>query len=110
MPREDLVAVMEKILMRAFLSDDRSQLLQRPIRARVRCHVDVGQPTRAVLDDNKHVQHPKCRRDRHEEVAGEDRLGMVLQEGGPGLIAARRRWNSVWWVASCMNVTMLIHR
>ena len=78
MPGEDLVSVMDKILTRAFLPDDRSQLLQRLIRARVRCHTDVGQPTRAVLDDNKHVQHPKRRSDHHEEVAGEDRLGMVL--------------------------------
>jgi hypothetical protein len=86
---EDLVSVMDKILMRAFLPDDRSQLLQRPIRAGVRGHIDMGQPTRAVLDGNKHVQHPERRSDRHEEVAGEDRLGMVLQEGGPALIITR---------------------
>jgi len=69
---------MDQVLMRAFVPDDRSQLLQRPIRARVRCHIDVGQPTRAVLDDNKHVQETKRHSDRHEEIAGEDRLGMVL--------------------------------
>ena len=58
-----LVSVMEKLLMRAFLSDDRSQLLQRPIRARIRCHVDVCQPTRHVLvpgycdDRSRQLQH-----------------------------------------------------
>src|SRR6516162_5355492 len=55
----------------------------------MRRHVDVSQPTRVMLDHNKHVQHPECRSDRHEEVTGEDRLGMVLQEGGPALIATR---------------------
>jgi hypothetical protein len=78
---------MDKVLMSAFLPHDRAQLLQRPVRARVRCHIDVGQSTRAVLDDNKHVQHPKRRSDRNEEVTGENRLGMVLQERGPALIA-----------------------
>lgn len=33
----------------ALVPDDRPQLLQRPICARVRCHIDVGQSTRAVL-------------------------------------------------------------
>jgi len=86
--------------MRAFLSDDRSQLLQRPIRARVRCHVDVGQPTRAVLDDNKHVQHPKRRSDGHEQVAGEAQNSsrhrrsarLVPPRATSRRIYARRRW------------------
>ena len=95
MPGEDLVSVMDQILMRASLPDDRSQLLQRPIRGRLRCHIDVGQPTRAGLDDNKHVQHPKRCSDGHEAVAGEDHLGMVVREGGPALIAARLGWWSL---------------
>ena len=77
---EDLVPVMDKILMCAFVPNDRPQLLQRPIRARVRCHTDMGQPTRAVLDNNKHVEHPERRSDRHEEVTCENRLCVVLQE------------------------------
>ena len=81
--------------MPAFVPDDRTQLLQRPVRARVRCHIDVGQSTRAVLDDNKHVQHPERRGDSHEEVARENRPGMVLQEGGPPLISARLAWRSL---------------
>src|SRR5712692_8545043 len=83
---EDLVPVMDKVLMPAFLSDDRPQLLQRPVRARVRCHIDVGQPTRTVLDDNKYIEHSKRRSDSHEEVACENRFCMILQEGRPALI------------------------
>ena len=59
MLRKDLVSVMDKVLMRLFLSEHLSQLLQRPVRGRVRCHVDMSQSARAVLDDNKDVQHPK---------------------------------------------------
>ena len=82
---EDLVSVMDKIPMPGFLPDDRPQLLQRPVCARVCGHVHVSQTARTVLDDNKHVQHPERCSDRHEEVARENRLGMVLQEGGPRL-------------------------
>src|ERR1039457_3829968 len=84
---EDLVSVMDKVPMAAFLPDDRAQLLQRPLLARVRCHIDVSQSTRAMLDDNKHIQHPKRRSNRNEELTGENRLCMELQERGPALIA-----------------------
>jgi hypothetical protein len=86
---EDLVSVMDKILMPAFLGHDRPQLLQRPICARVCGHVHVSQTARAVLDNNEYVQHPERRSDRYEEVTGENRLGVVLQEGGPALITTR---------------------
>src|SRR6266851_1760442 len=95
MPSEDLVSVVDEVLMPAFLPDDRPQLLQRPVCARVCGHINVGQPTRAVLDHNKHVQRPKRRRDRNEEVTGENRRSMVLQEGGPALIATRLAWRSL---------------
>lgn len=75
--------------MLTFLPNDRPQLLQRPVRARVRCHADVGRPTCAVLDDNKHLENAERRRDRHEGVACENRLCVVLQEAGPALIATR---------------------
>ena len=89
MPGEDLVSVMDQISMSALLSDDRPQLLQCPVRARVCGHVYVRQAARAVLNDNKHVQHAKRCRYRDEEVARENRLGVVLQERGPALITTR---------------------
>ena len=64
---EDLVSVMDKVLMPAFVPDGRPQLLQRPVRARARCHIDVGQAPCAVLNDNEYVQHPKRGSDSHEK-------------------------------------------
>src|SRR5207253_2990 len=92
---EDLVSVMDKILVPAFLPNHRTQLLEGPVRARVRRYVYMRQPPCAVLDDDKHVQHPERRSDRNEEVACENRLCMVLQEGGPALIAAWLPWRSL---------------
>ena len=46
---------MDKTLMRAFLPDDRLQLLQRSIRAGVRGHVHVGQTACTVLDDDEYI-------------------------------------------------------
>jgi hypothetical protein len=80
---EYFVSVMDKVLMPAFLPDDRPQLLQRPVCTRVCCHIHVRQTACAVLDDNEYVQHPERRSDRHEEVTCKDRFCVVLQEGGP---------------------------
>jgi hypothetical protein len=57
--------------------DHLSELLQRPGRIRVCRHVHVRQTACAVLDDDEHVQHPKCRRHGDEEVAGEDGRGLI---------------------------------
>jgi len=46
---------MDKVLMPAFVPDDRPQLLQSPVCAWVLGHIDVRQTARPVLDDNKHV-------------------------------------------------------
>jgi len=56
-------------------------LLKRPGSARVGRHVHMRQTARAVLDDDKHVEHTKRRSNGNEEVAGEDAACMTLQEG-----------------------------
>ena len=66
---EDLISVMDQIPMSALLSDDRPQLLQRPVCARVCGHVHVRQSARAMLDNHKHVQHAKRCGYSYEEVA-----------------------------------------
>jgi DNA-binding phage protein len=43
---EDLISVVDKVLMRTVLADDRPQLLQRPVRGRVRRYVDMSQSAR----------------------------------------------------------------
>ena len=45
--------------------------------SRVRTHPPLIYP---VFDDNEHVQHPKRRSDRDEEVTGENSLGMVRMQ------------------------------
>jgi hypothetical protein len=77
---EDRVTIVDQVLV-VGISDDLSQLLQRPARARVCGDVHVRQTACAVLDDDEHVQHPKRRRDGDEEVAGEDGRGLIPQEG-----------------------------
>jgi hypothetical protein len=42
-----------------------------------------------MFNDDKHIEKSERRRDRHEEVAGHDRLRVVAKKGRPALIAAR---------------------
>src|SRR6266542_2501363 len=89
---------MDQVAMPSCVPHDFPQLLQGPVRARVRRHIDMGQAARPALDDNKHIQHPERRSHSDEEVARENRLRMVLQEDGPALVTARLAWRSLWHV------------
>ena len=73
------------------ISDDLSQLLQRPVGGGFVVTLTCAS-RRVRADDDEHVQHPKRRGDSHEEVAGKDRRRMIFQERGPALIAARLAW------------------
>ena len=51
-----------------------------------------------MLDQHHHINQSKRRRDRHEEVTGDDRACVIVQKGRPALIAAwttRRRLGHV---------------
>jgi hypothetical protein len=71
--REDAVPVVNKVLVGTVKSNDLPQLLQGPCRSRVRRHGDPHNSAAAVFDDHEHVEQSECRRDRHEEVTGDDR-------------------------------------
>ena len=86
---EDPISIVDQVAMPSSIPHDFPQLLQSPVGSRIRCHIDMRQATRAVLDDNKHVQHSERRCDRHEEVTRKNCLCVVLQERGPALIATR---------------------
>ena len=58
------------------------------------CHVHMPQTAAAVLDDDKHVEQPKRRRDGDKEVARENTLRVIPQEGRPTLITAGLTWRS----------------
>jgi len=66
--------------MPSSIPDHFPQLLQRPIGVWIRRHIDMRQPSRAVLGHHERVQHPERRSDRNEEVAHWDRRGVVAQK------------------------------
>jgi hypothetical protein len=86
---ENPISIVDQVAMASSTSDHFPQLLQSPVGARIRRHVDMGQASRVVLDHHEYIQHPERRSDSHEEVACKDRRGVVTQKGRPALIAAR---------------------
>ena len=60
-----------------FFSNDFSQLLQGPLRIRVRRDIEMRQPARAMVDDHEDVKKPERGADRHKEVTRNDRLGVI---------------------------------
>jgi hypothetical protein len=81
MPCKDPIAIMDQIEVIVCVANHLSELLKRPVRARMCGHVHVCQAACAMLDDDEHVQHAQRDRDRNEEVAREDRSRMSPQEG-----------------------------
>jgi len=65
------------------------QLLGNPGVGGVARAVDADDPARAEFDDEEREERPEFQGDELEEVAGPDRLGVVADEGGPGLAASR---------------------
>jgi hypothetical protein len=86
---EDPISIVDQVAMPSSIADHFPQLLQRPVGVRMRRHIDMRQPPRAVLDHHEHVQHPERRSDRNEEVTRKDCRGVVAQKCRPALIAAR---------------------
>jgi len=65
-----------------------AQLLEGPGCSWMRGHVKVNKPARSVFYNHKHVKQLESRARDDAEVAGNNRLGVVLEKGGPALIAA----------------------
>jgi hypothetical protein len=78
---------MDQISVAVLKADGLAQLLQRPDSRRVTRKVEMQQPARAMVDDDKDREQPKRHGGRDEEVAGNDRPGVVSQKGRPALIA-----------------------
>jgi hypothetical protein len=76
-PGEDPISIMDQVAVTTSTSRDFQQLLQSPVGIRIRRHIDMRQAPRPVFNDNKHIEHPQRHGDSHEEVARENRLGMV---------------------------------
>ena len=71
---EDAVA---KQVLVCTTADRLRQLLCRPGSCRVMRHVHVEDPTGSVLHDDEYIDQLECRRDRDEEIAGDDAFRMV---------------------------------
>src|SRR5690606_31275451 len=86
--REDAVAIVQQVFVLLLVSHCLSQLLPRPLRGRMRCHVKVNQSTAVRFDDDEHVQDSERTGHRNKEITRDDGSGVIAQEGRPSLISA----------------------
>ena len=61
------------------------QLLSRPLRGWVSGHIEMQNATPVMGQHQKHVKDLKTDRGHGEEIDGDQLLGVILQEGAPGL-------------------------
>jgi hypothetical protein len=66
-----------------------AELLQRPVRCGMRCHVVMHDSACPDFQDHEYVEHPEHGRDHDKEVAGNDALGVIPNEGHPTLLRIR---------------------
>ena len=62
------------------------ELLQRPFCRRMRGDIAVDNPTRPDFDNREDVKDAKGRRHHYKEIAGHDRLCLVVHESQPSLL------------------------
>src|SRR6266436_10222235 len=74
--REDAVSIVDQAFV-SILVDRFSQLLQRPIGSWRRSRIHVHQSPASMLDDHEHIESPERHGYRNEEVARNDRLGVI---------------------------------
>ena len=72
--REDAVSIVKQVTVGTVHTNNFSQLLQGPVRARVCRDIDAHQSPATMLDDHKHVEHSEGRGDSNEEVARQNRF------------------------------------
>jgi hypothetical protein len=61
-----------------------AKLLQGPLRRGMLGHIEVNDATRADLDQHQYVEDTKAGGDGDHEIAGHDRLCMIVDERVPG--------------------------
>jgi hypothetical protein len=82
---ENAVAVMQQKTVTMVNRDGFTQLLQRPVRRRVCCHIAMHNTAGRMFHQDKDVEHVKGGRDHHAKVAGDDGLGIVVDKRPPTL-------------------------
>jgi hypothetical protein len=71
--------------MTGFAVQEFPELLARPVGGRMSGDIAVQNAPRPDLHCNKHIQDLKRSSNGREEIAGDDRAGVVLEEGRPAL-------------------------
>jgi hypothetical protein len=71
--------------MRGFTSDSGAELLNGPVRGRMRRHIPVKDPSRADLQHDEHTEELEAGGHRDEEVTGQDRMRVIPHERRPPL-------------------------
>lgn len=66
MPREDAVPIVNQVAVGGFVPDELPQILQSPVRARVRSDIDPHKSAATVLDGYEYVEQSEGRSDRNE--------------------------------------------
>jgi len=89
---EDPVVVVDEEAGRSILSRGFPDLLLDPRQRRVRRDVDMDDSPGADLHDDEDMNDGEEGRVLGEEVAGPDLLGVIVDEGAPGLL--RPRWTT----------------
>ena len=99
---EDCVVVMEDKPVGVVRRYGFAQLLEGPGGSWMRRHVKVNKPARSVLHDHQHVKQPESRARDDAEVTGDDGRRVILQKGGPSLIAAPAAGRSGWYLGQIL--------
>jgi len=85
--RENRISVVNDKPVWMWVGENLPELLRCPFGSRMIRHVEVQNPARADLHRHEHVEDLEGCGDRDEEIAGNDRLGVVSDEGRPTLIS-----------------------
>jgi hypothetical protein len=86
---EDGIAVAQQVAWELVEGKGLPQLLSRPLRGRVRGHLEVNNTTTVVGQNQKHVQDLETEGGHGEKVDGDQLPEVIVQEGAPSL---RRRF------------------
>jgi hypothetical protein len=72
-------------VVRVIIGEDFPEPLEGPSGRRIRCDIEMHEPSTPHVHQDEDVEHPKGHGHRHAEVAREQHLGMVSHEGAPPL-------------------------
>jgi hypothetical protein len=99
---EDGVVIMEDKPVSMVRRYSLAQLLEGPGGSWMSGHVKVNKAARSVFHNHQHVKQPESRARDDAEVTGDDGVGVILQKGGPSLIAATAAGRSGWYLGQIL--------